>query len=53
MQQKGLIKYKMPIKMMKELIRQNKTKTPNQKWLCNYVQQQYGLLGKVIEVIGE
>lgn len=51
---KRLIEYKMPKKFMQELLKQKKDRRlTNQQYLCKYVQENCGVLGTVVRVIGE
>lgn len=49
----GYVEYKMPIAQMKNILKARKdNKGGNQKYLCDYVQKHYGVLGTVVKVIG-
>ena len=53
---KGYVEYKMPVAQIKAILstRKNKEKKgSNQKYLCDYVKNNYGVLGTVTRVVGE
>lgn len=45
--------YKMPVKMIKNILKARKDeKGSNQKYLCTYVNENFGIKGNCIKVIG-
>lgn len=53
---KGYVEYKMPVAQIKAILKMRKDKErkgSNQKYLCDYVKNNYGILGTVVKVIGE
>lgn len=53
---KGYVEYKMPMAQIKAILKTRKNKEKNgsnQKYLCDYVKNNYGILGTVTRVIGE
>lgn len=49
---KGFIEYKMPVAMIKDLLyNDKKAKSDPQRFLCDYVNDQYNLMGYCVRVI--
>lgn len=51
---KGYVEYKMPKEQIKAILKTRKDrKGSNQQYLCDYVKNNYGVLGTVVRVIGD